>query len=95
MMPLSTTAHKSDMAPVARREQSETYLASNPRIGPQNMKGVLRVLEIMVGVIFFHIPDGVMTQARGVEGAFSLDLRWRTRQSREALGHSSGSPKAL
>ena len=40
----------------------------NTRFGPQDITEVLRVLEIMVGVIFFHIPVGVTTWARGVEG---------------------------
>ena len=42
------------------------------------MTSVLRVLEIIVGVIFFHHPAGVMTQARGVEGVILLALSWRT-----------------
>ena len=43
-------------------------MVSNTRFRLQNMKAVLRVLKIMVGVIFFHIPVGVTTWARGVEG---------------------------
>ena len=68
---------------------------SNPRFVPQNTMVVSRVLDIMVGVMLFHIPAGVMTQARGVEEDDLLDLRWRAYQSRAALEQSSGSQEAL
>ena len=61
----------------------------------KNMTAVLRVLEIMVGVLFFCLYVHVITQDRGLEGTASLALRWRTRQSIAALGHMSGSPEAL
>ena len=60
-----------------------------------NTTAVLRVLEIRVGIIFFHLLVGVMTRDRGVEGEALLSLRWRTRQSRADFGHRSGSPEAL
>ena len=59
------------------------------------MTEILRVLDILVGVMFFHLPVGVMAWDRGVEGSTPLALRWRIRQSRAALGGSSGSPEAF
>ena len=56
------------MEPAARKDQVETSLASNPRFGLQNLTAVLRVLEIIVGFIFFRLPVGVMTRAEAVEG---------------------------
>ena len=53
------------MAPVAQRDQSETSLDSNTSFGLHNLMVVLRVLEIMVGVMFFHIPVGIMTRSGG------------------------------
>ena len=72
-----------------------TYLASNPRFGPYKSMVVLRFLEIMVGVIFFHITSGVMNCSSGVEGGVPWALRWITCRRRAALGHNSGSPDAL
>ena len=83
------------MTPDAQREQAETSLASNTRFGPHNMTAVLRLLEIIVGVIFSHSPDGVMKRDRSMEGVELLALRWRTRQSRSAFGHRSGSLESL
>ena len=48
---------------------------------------VLRVLEIIVGVMFFHRLIGIVIRARGVEGGTLLALRRRKRQSRADLGH--------
>ena len=45
-----------------------------------------------MGIIYFHLPNGVITQARGVEGGVLFALIWRTRQSKVDFGHSSGSP---
>ena len=59
------------------------------------MTAVFRVLDIMVSVIFSHLPIAVMTWAKGVEGGALLALRWRTRQSREDFGHTSTYPEAL
>ena len=49
----------------------------------------------MVGVMFFHLPVGVMTWDSGAEGGAPWALRWSTRWSRAALGHKSGSPDVL
>ena len=54
------------MTPVERRDQVETYLASNPRFGSQNLAVVLRVLEIIVGVMFSHFPVDFTMRTRGV-----------------------------
>ena len=54
------------MAPVAQRDQSETSLDSNTSFGPHNLMVVLRVLEIILGVMFFHLPIGVMAWDREV-----------------------------
>ena len=83
------------MDPAAQSEQVENYLASNHRLGTQNMTLVLRFLEIMVGVLFYHLTVGVITRDRGVEGAAPLDLRWRMRQSGATFGQMSGSTEVL
>ena len=49
----------------------------------------------MVGVMFSHLPSGVMTQVSGVEGGARWDLRWSTRRRRAALGHKRVSLDAL
>ena len=67
----------------------------HPRFSPQNPTVVLRVFEIMVGVMFFHLPSGVMTQDIGVEGGAPCDLGWSIHRSRDALGHKRGSLDAL
>ena len=46
---------------------------------PQILTEVLRVLEIIVGVMFFYHIIDVMTQARRVEEVVELSYRWRTR----------------
>ena len=79
----------------ARMERADTYLDYNPRFFLQKSTAVLRVFEIMVGVIFFHLPAGVMTRASGVEGGALRDVRWSTCRRRATLGHKSGSPDAL
>ena len=61
----------------------------------KNLTVVLRVIYIIVGVIFFHIPFGIMTWDRGVERGAVFLQRWCVRLSRVALGHRSGSPEAL
>ena len=61
-----------------RGSQAEILFASNPIFVPHNMMVVLRVLEIMVGVMLFHLSVGVLTRARGVDGDTSFALRWRT-----------------
>ena len=85
----------SAMAPVDWRNQVETYLASNPRFGSQNLAVVLRVLEIIVGVMFSHFPVNFTMRTRGAEGGVLFDPRWRTCQRRETFGHRSGSLEAL
>ena len=70
MIFLSISDHRIVMAPSALRERADTSLYSNPRFGPQKPMAVLRVFDIMVGVMFFHLPDRIMTQASEVkEGA--------------------------
>ena len=59
------------------------------------MVTVLRVLDIMVGVIYFHLLVGAETWSIEVGEDALLDLRWRTLQSREDFVHSSGSPEDL
>ena len=66
------------MAPVVQRYQVDTSLDSNPRFVLQKSTAVLRVFEIMVEVIFFHLPNEVMTQAIGVEGGAPWALRCST-----------------
>ena len=80
------------MEHAAKREREEKLLASNTKFGPHNMVAFLRFFEIIVGIIYFHLPNGVITQARGVEGGVLFALIWRTRQSKVDFGHSSGSP---
>ena len=79
------------MSPVVQRDQSETTMASMTRFGPQKLTVVLRVLDIIVGIMFFHLPIIIMTRARGAESGSFFPLRRRTRQSRAAFGHMSGS----
>ena len=83
------------MAHAAQGDQAEISLDSNPRFWPQNLTVVLRVLEIIVGVMFSHLPAGAMNGARGVEGDLFFYLRCSTHQIRVYFGHSSGSPEAL
>ena len=83
------------MVPAVWRYRVETSLASNTSFGPHNMTAVLGVLKILVGVMFFHLPIGIMMQTRGVEGGGLLDFIWRTRQIRAAFGHSSDYPDTL
>ena len=52
--------------PAVRRDPLETSLTSKPRFGLQNLMDVLRIFEIVVGVMFFHRPVGVMTRDEGV-----------------------------
>ena len=83
------------MTTAAWGERSETSLASNTRFEQQNMTAILRVLEIIVGLIFFYHPVDVMTQDSGVVGVLLIALRCSTRQSRATFGHRSGYPEAL
>ena len=83
------------MESAAQRERAYKSLASNTRFGPQKMAAVSRVLEIMDGVIFFHLIVGVVTRDSGVEEDILLDLRWRNIQSREYFVQSSGFPEAF
>ena len=59
------------------------------------MTAVLRVLDIIFGVIFLYLPVGIVSRARGVEGGALLALRWKMRQIRVDFGHMSGSPEVL
>ena len=56
---------------------------------------VLKVLETIFGVIFFHLLFGVMTQDRGVDRGAVLSCRWSVRLRRSIVGHISGSQEAL
>ena len=83
------------MSPLVQRDWVGTSLDSNTRFGLQKPTSVLRVLYIMVGVMFFHIPTGVITWANGMEGGAPWALRWIIHRRRSALGHNSGSPDSL
>ena len=94
-MSLSIAGERRAMAPAARRDHVDMSLPSNPRFGTQKPTTFLGVFDIMVEVMFFHLPTGVMTLANGVEGGALWDLRWITRRIRYALRHKRGSPDAL
>ena len=83
------------MEPLAWREQVDKSLALNPRFGPQKPMEILRFFEIMVGVMFSHLPAGVMTRASGVEGGAPWDLRCSTCGRMAALENERGSPDTL
>ena len=83
------------MAPAAQRYHVEIILDSNPSSGLQNLTAVLRVLEIIVGVMFSHRPVGVITGDRGVEEGALLALRWRALQCMADFGNIGGYPEAL
>ena len=70
------------MTPVARRERDDMSLTSNPRFGPQEPTAVLKVFEIMVEVLFSHLPTGGTTQNSEMEGGSPWSLRCSTRRSR-------------
>ena len=53
------------MAPAAQRGRDDNSFASKPSFGPQNPTLVLRVFEIMVGVIFSTTP---LESCRGLVG---------------------------
>ena len=76
------------MTPVAQRVWEDTSLDSNPRFGAQKPIAVLRVFEIMAGVMFFHHPAGVMMWVSKVEGVALWFLNLSTRRSKAALGVS-------
>ena len=57
MIFLSTPEQRRAMAQAAQREQTDTSLASNPRFGPQKPTAVLRVFDIIVGVMFSTSPS--------------------------------------
>ena len=69
----------------------EMSLASNPMFGPQKPTAILRIFDIMVGVMFSHLPTRVMTWASRVEGGDPRSLRCITCQRKDALGHNRGS----
>ena len=83
------------MAPAAWRDQTDMFLDSNPRFGPQKAMEVLSVLKIMVGVIFPYHPAIVMTRASGVEGGAPWSLRWSICRRRASLENINGYPDAL
>ena len=76
------------MTPVSQREWEDTSLDSKPRFGPQKPMAVLRVFEIMAGVMFSHHPAGAMMWVSKVEGVALWSLNWSTRRSKAALGVS-------
>ena len=75
MMMLYNPDQRRDMAPAARKEHADTSLASNCRFGLQKTMAVLRVFEIIVGFMFYHLPVRFMKRANGVEGGALWDLR--------------------
>ena len=95
MISLYTTENSRAMEPALQRDQANTSLDLNPRFGPQKPTSVLRVFKIMVGVMFFQLPSGVVRRTSGVEGGAVWDLRWITFLRRDALGHKRGSPDTL
>ena len=64
-MSMLAPAQRSAMEPAARRDRSEKSLSSKLRFRPQNFVAVLKVLDIIVDVMFFHRPFGVMTRSMG------------------------------
>ena len=56
------------MAPEAQMDWAEISLASKPRSETHNLTAVLRVLDIIVGVILVHLTVYIMMWDRGVEG---------------------------
>ena len=92
---LSTPDQRKARSPAVRRERLDMSLTSNPRFGPQKPTMVLRVFEIMIEVMFPHLPAVFMMQGSGVEGGPPWALRGSTRWRRAVLGHKSGSPDAF
>ena len=78
------------MSPAVRRERADTSLTSNTKFGLQKPMEVLRVFKIMVGVIFSHIPAGVVMRASGVEGDDLWALGWTASKRRADFGHKRG-----
>ena len=83
------------MEPAVHREQTDTSLYYNPRFGLQRPTAVLRVFNIMVGVMYLYLPAGVMARASGVEEGALWDIRWISCRRRNVLGDKRGSPDAL
>ena len=95
MMLLSTPAQRITISPKERRYCAEKSLDSKTRSGLQNFIEVLRVLDIMCGVIFFHLLFGVMSKARGLKRCTEFFCRWSVHLRSAVLGHRSRSPKDL
>ena len=95
MISLSTTEQRRAMTPAVRREWEDTFLASNPSFVPQKPTSVLRVFDIMVEVIFSHLPVRVMTRDSGLEGVDPWALRWSPRGTRSTLGKKRGYTESL
>ena len=95
MVLLSNPDQRRAVEPSAWRNQADTPLDLNPRFGLQKPTLVLRVFEIMVGVVFSHLLTGVMPRASGVEGGSPWALKWSTYWRRAVLGHNRGSPDVL
>ena len=70
------------------------YLTAKPRYGLHNVTVSLRVLEIIYGVIFSHLPTGIMAQERGEDVGASFVHRWRTRFMSSDFEQRRGSPEA-
>ena len=83
-----------EKSPATQSEWAETSLASNSNFGPQKPTAVFRVFDIMLGVMFSHLPTGFITRASGVQSTL-WDLRRSTCRRRAALGHNRVSPDAL
>ena len=78
MLLLATPEQRRAMTRAAWRERADMSLASNPRFVLKKPTAVLRVLDTMVGVMYFHPPARVMTQASTAEVSAQWDLMWRT-----------------
>ena len=68
------------MVPVLLEKRANMSFDYNPRFGSQKPMAVLRVFEIMVGVMFFHLPAVVITQTSG----------WRRAPHGLSVGASAG-----
>ena len=87
----STLALRSAFAPAALRHRAETSLAWKPRDGPRKVTACLMVVDIIVGVIFFHLLLSA-TDESGVFGPALARRRLVTMRTRDFTGQSSWSP---
>ena len=57
------------MVPVVQENWANMSFASNYRFGLQKPTAVMRVFDIMVGIMFFHLPAVVIMRTSGWKGA--------------------------